>query len=328
MMIPIMAGVYGALTIFVLFGLFSGSFSTNRRQILDRARRMEDQRLGARRRDKADSTVGAELLRDDSLSSNAQIASLLGRFSWAERRAKSLEQGDVPIKVGEYALMLFTAALAGAALTGFLTGFPPAGFVVGIFVVLIGEIWVGRRATKRREKFSRQLPNALQMMAVSMQSGFGIMDAIRTVSRDMEKPLSSEFSRILDETRAGGSFEDALDRLAQRMGGSDLHIVVQALTIHRQVGGDLGGILEQVAVTMREREKLRRDIGSLTAQERMSATIVAALPFWALGFFIVTDKALVEALWTTQLGQILSAVAIGLEIVGFILMRRATTLEA
>ena len=329
MTFPILAGVYGALTVFVIIGLISGSFSTSRRQILHRAKRMEDQRLGVRRRDAEQvGGDGADLLRDQRLATNKQIASFISRFSWAERRARTLEQGDVPIKVGEYALMLALTALAGMAIAWFLSGFPPAGLVVAVFIVMVGETWVSRRAAQRREKFSRQLPNALQMMGSSLQSGFGIMDAIRTVAHDMEQPLSTEFGRILDETRAGGSFEAALERLAERMGGSDLRIVVQALTIHRQVGGDLGGILAQVAMTMREREKLRRDISSMTAQERMSATIVAALPIFALGFFIVSDKTLVESLWTTQLGQILSGTAIALEVVGFILMRRVTKLEA
>ena len=327
MTLQLVAGAFGALTIFVLFGVFSGAFSTNRRQILNRARRMEAQRLGARRRAEDVSFSGAELLRKDNLSSNAQIASLLGRFSWAEQRGKALEQGDIPIKVSEYALILVVGSLVAGAVAWYFSGFPPAGLVAAAFVIFIGEIWVNRRAEKRLQKFSQQLPHALQLMAVSLQSGFGIMDAIRSVARDMEAPLSTEFSRILDETRAGGSFEDALERLAERMGGADLRIVVQALTIHRQVGGDLGAILAQVAETMHEREKLRRDISSMTAQERMSATIVAMLPVFALGFFIIAEPSLVEPLWTTKTGQMMAGIGLALEVVGFFLMRRVTKLE-
>lgn len=327
MTLPIIAAAYGALTIFVLLGAFTGAFESNRRQILERARRMESQRVGARRRADEVSPKGAELLRKDNLSSSAQIASLLGRFGWAEQRAIMLEQGNVPIKVSEYALLLVGGAVIAGVLAWFVSGFPPAALVMGAFVLLVGEFWLSRRSQKRLQQFSQQLPQALQLMAVSLQSGFGIMDAIRTVARDMDDPLSAEFSRILDETRAGGSFEQALDRLAERMGGSDLRIVMQALSIHRQVGGDLGTILAQVAETMREREKLRRDISSMTAQERMSATIVAMLPIWALGFFIVAEPSLVEPLWTAQTGKLMAGAGLLLEVMGFFLMRRVTKLE-
>ena len=327
-MLQILATILGALTIFVLFGAFSGALRTNRRHILNRARRMESQRLGGVTGVAPTEPAAADLLRKDNLASNAQIASLLGRFSWAERRASTLEQGDLPIKVSEYALMLVTGGLVSGAAAWYFSGFAPAALVMVAFVFFFGEVWVTRRAQKRLQDFSQQLPGALQLMAVSLQSGFGIMDAIRTVARDMDAPLSIEFNRILDETRAGGSFEQALDRLAERMGGSDLRIVVQALSIHRQVGGDLGAILGQVAETMREREKLRRDISSMTAQERMSATIVAMLPVFALGFFVVAEPSLVEPLWTTQTGQMMAAAGLLLEVVGFFLMRRVTKVEA
>jgi len=131
----------------------------------------------------------------------------------------------------------------------------------------------------------------------------------------------------MDETRAGGSFEDSLIRLQARVQSPDLDIAIQALLVHARVGGNLGEILEQVGETMRDREKLRRDIKSMVAQEQASANIVALLPVWVLGLMTLLSRETVEALWTTSTGFIILAAAIAFEVVGLFLTRRVTKVE-
>lgn len=325
----VFGGVLAALTIFLFLRLLGGAANGRKRRIIDRARQLERQRL---EREQAiapasPDTVRSSVIRDEGLSSNQRVASFLRRFQWSRRRAQTLERADLPLKVSEYLAIVAGLAIVGGALTGWITDFIPAGLVVAAAFVLAGETWVGRRAAKRLERFNQQLPQALQMMSTSLQSGFGIMDSIRTVARDMDPPLSQEFGRLLNEARAGGSFEESLQRLNERIGGTDLLFVVQALTVHRKVGGDLGAILNRVAATMREREKLRRDILSMTAQERISAIIIALLPIWAVGFFLVTSPDTINELWTTQTGQIMLTIGIGLEVIGFFLTRRVVRIE-
>lgn len=329
-MIELGAAILGALSVMLLVSALSGQLTLTRRRALNRAMRLEAQRFRPAEPTAAAAPGGearASLLRNQSLSGNKALNSFLHRFSWSLTRAQTLERADLPLKVGEYAMILAFLGLSLAVLVTLITGFIIAGLVVGAVAVLVVEWWVVRRTKIRTDKFNEQLPTALQMMAVSLQSGFSISDAIRTVANDMDPPLSEEFGRIMDEARAGGSFEDSLHRLEERIESPDLHIAIQALTVHARVGGNLGEILDQVAATMREREKLRREVRSMTAQERVSANIVALLPFWVLGFTFVVSKEAVAPLWETSTGHIIAAVAIAFEVVGLILTRRVTKVE-
>jgi tight adherence protein B len=326
MILPLLAALLSGLAVMVLVSAISGQLGATRRRTLDRAMRYETRRLIDDAEEKGDEER-LSLLKADNLSGNEQVSAFLRQFAWAERRAVSLERANLPIKVSEYALILFSSSLLFGVVAAFLSGFIPAGFFVAFFVFVIIEWRVRRKANGRADKFNEQLPTALQMMAVSLQSGFSIADSIRVVSEDMEAPLSTEFGRLMDETRAGGSFEDSLIRLQARVQSPDLDIAIQALLVHARVGGNLGEILEQVGETMRDREKLRRDVKSMVAQEQASANIVALLPIWVLGFMVVFSRETVEPLWTTSTGNIILAAAIGFEVAGFFLTRRVTQVE-
>jgi tight adherence protein B len=164
-------------------------------------------------------------------------------------------------------------------------------------------------------------------MSTSLKSGFGIMEAVSTVVREMDAPLSTEFERLLDETRVGGSFEDGMHAMVDRIDSPDLRIVARALEIHRRVGGDLASILDQVAETMREREELRGHIIALTAQQRLGGLIVGLLPFWVVFFFLMTDPDFISPLWTEPVGRLLLVIGGGLEILAFFVMRRIMSIE-
>jgi tight adherence protein B len=143
----------------------------------------------------------------------------------------------------------------------------------------------------------------------------------------MDAPVSTEFDEILKQARLGGSFEDALGTMVSRVDSEDLRIVARALEIHRKVGGDLGEVLDQVAATMREREELRGHVRALTAQQRLSGWIIAALPIWVVGFFMLTDSELISALWRDAAGLAVMGVGATMELVALVLMRRILSIE-
>lgn len=320
----VIAAVLGSLAVMALVSAVSGHFSWTRRRALDRAFQ-----FGAvpRHPEAPPLPKRGSLMRKDGVARNAQLSAFFRRWDWSVQRAEVLERAALPLKVSEYLLIVSIVVVVGAGLALWLTGFWPAAIVVAVFALAGPEWYVHRRASQRINKFNEQLPGALQMMAVSLQSGFSISDAIRTIASDMDPPLADEFGRILDETRAGGSFEESLLRLEERINSPDLKIAIQALTVHARIGGNLGEILEQVAETMREREKLRRDVRSLTAQERTSANIIALLPIWVIGFMLLVSKETIEPLWTTSTGQWVAVGALAFEIVGLILTRRVTKVE-
>ena len=149
-----------------------------------------------------------------------------------------------------------------------------AGAVCGV-----GPTMVLRRTLKRRtEKMREQLPDVLTIMASSLRAGHSFMQALDMVAREIPQPAATEFQRVVSEIRLGRPTDDALEALATRVGSADFRWAVLAVNIQREVGGNLAEILDNVADTLRERAMIRRQIQVLTAEGRLSAWVLAALP--------------------------------------------------
>lgn len=322
-MIAVLAAACGALAVFVAVGALTGQFSMNQRRVA--ARTITLQRQGAT--DGATETISSSLLKDDILSGNAALSSFLRRFAWSSSRARTLERAALPLKVSEYVLVLLVVFIAVTAIVTILSKLIVGGLLMGVLAVILVEVWVRGRARSRLALFDKQLPVALQVMATSLRSGFGVMEAVQTVGREMDQPLSGEFTLIIDQARVGGSFESGVAQMVERVGSEDLRIVARALEIHRKVGGDLASILDSVANTMREREELRGHIKALTAQQRLGGMIVGVLPVWVVGFFLVANPDFISPLWEENVGRILLGAGAVMELVAFIAMNRIMSIE-
>jgi tight adherence protein B len=321
-MIELVAAMMGALAVFVGVGALTGQFGYSQRRIAARAVTL--QRHGG---EGAPVAVGNVLLKEDSLASNEKVSRFLGKFTWASEQAKRLDKADLPLKVSEYVLIAIAMFAAVAVLITVVSGLWPVGLGFGVFTIIVFDLWVRSRASKRLQRFNSQLPIALQSMSVSLRSGFGIMEAVSTVCREMDAPLKDEFQRVLDEARVGGSFESGLQSMVERIDSADLRIVARALEIHRKVGGDLAEILDQVGATMRERDELRGHIRTLTAQQRLGGIIVGLLPLWVIGFFSVADPEFISPLWEETTGRWLLAAGATMEAVAFLAMNKIMKIE-
>ena len=322
-MIAVLAAVFGALSVFVGVGALTGQLSYNQRKLA--ARTVTLSRPGAD--DRQRSLAGTGLLKEDAVAGSERVSAILRRYSWVASRAALLERAALPLKVSEYILVLVVTFAGLAALVTLTSGILVFGLIFGGVGVVGVELWVRSRARRRLELFNKQLPIALQVMATSLRSGFGIMEAVQTVSREMDDPLAGEFGLIIDQARVGGSFEAGVSAMVSRVNSSDLRIVARALEIHRKVGGDLASILDSVAGTMREREELRGHITALTAQQRLGGMIVGLLPAWVVGFFMVVNPELISPLWEDPLGRIFLAAGGLMELTAFVTMRRIMTIE-
>lgn len=323
MTLQLLAILAGACTAFVAVSAFAGGFGSSRRQLIERVVALQRQRPDAR---SARSKVAA-ILKPDSLASHSALAALLRRSNWAVNRALLLEQGAVPLKVSELLVVWVALAAVAGVVVSLVSGLIVVGLAFAAFVVILLELWVRGRARKRREAFDRQLPVALEIMSTSLKSGFGIMESMLTVGRDMDAPLSVEFDRVINETRVGGSFEDALMRLVERVASKDFRIVARALGIHRTVGGDLAMVLDSVSTTMRERDELRGHIAALTAQQRLGGVVVGLLPIWVVGFLSVFDPDFISPLWTDPIGRLMAAGGLAMEGLAFLVMSRIMKIE-
>jgi len=143
--------------------------------------------------------------------------------------------------------------------------------VLGVLVALGAKLVLGFLGQRRRRRFADQLGETLQMLSGALRAGHGVAQAVDTIAREAESPTAEEFRRLTVETRLGRDFTEALAAMGDRVGGDDFEWVVQAVDIHREVGGDLAEIFDALAETIRARTRVRRQVAALSAEGKMSA---------------------------------------------------------
>jgi tight adherence protein B len=244
---------------------------------------------------------------------------LIGQLDSGGNLARDLEKAHIPLRPGEYVLI---TGCGGIVLSTFLWAitnqwlYAPAGLVVAIFV---GRALPKRLVKRRRRKFEQQLPDALTLIASSLSAGHTFLRAIQMMTEEAEAPLAEEFDRVVTETRLGTPLVDALARLASRLEIRDLDWSVQAIRIQQSVGGKLADVLHTLADFMRSREEIRREVSVLTAEGRISAYILGALPVFLLLTIQVTDanylKPMLRGWGLGWLGIAAAGVVIGMMII-------------
>jgi Flp pilus assembly protein TadB len=247
----------------------------------------------------------------------------------AQRRLSSrLELAGVARKPTQWVLLGACVGVVVAAAISIVTRDVIIGLLLG---AVVG--WLSMRTLlsflirRRRGAFAEQLPDLLQLLASSLQSGFSLHQALDTVVRETAQPAAGEFARALAEARLGGDLEDCLDTIADRMGSDDLRWTVMAVRIQRGMGGNLAEVLTTTVNTIRERGYLRRQVHALSAEGRLSAYILIALPIGVGAFLFVTRPTYMRPLYTTHVGELMLAGAALLMVIGTLLMRQMIKVE-
>jgi tight adherence protein B len=238
-----------------------------------------------------------------------------------------LEAAGLAVRSGE-----FVVASAGAAFLGAVLGYailqnPVLALVVA--AVCGGGPWIALQfALKRRsEKLREQLPEVLTIMASSLRAGHSFLQAIDTVSKEIQEPAAAEFVRVVAEIRLGRPVEEALEAMADRVGSDDFRWAVLAVNIQREVGGNLAEILDNVADTLRERAQMRRQVLVLTAEGRLSAYVLVALPFGIGLYMTAVNPEYIGLLVTTTLGLVMLIGASVLIVAGVLWMRKIVNID-
>lgn len=175
---------------------------------------------------------------------------------------------------------------------------------------------------KRAELFTKQLGEALTVMGNSIKGGFSFLQSMESVSKEMQPPISTEFAKVLREIHFGVSQEEALKHMVERTQSKDLELLVSAVITSSQVGSNLTEILDTIAVTIRERIKIRQEINSLTAQGRISGLVIGALPIVLVLAIMVLNPEYYEGFFSSSIGKLLVVVSILMEATGFILIKK------
>ena len=226
----------------------------------------------------------------------------------------------------------FLAISAGLSLFVFiifaLATFNPVTGLLAAFLFLAADfVFVQRRVSRRLNNFQRQLADCLSLVANSLRAGFSFLQTMEIISREMEPPMSTEFERVMRDTSLGKSLDEALHDMDERVGSADFSLVITAVLIQQQVGGNLATILDTIRETISERIRLRREIGTLTAQGRATGIILACIPIALFMFFYLTSPEFIKPLLTTSIGHLAIGAAAVMEIIGFIIITKIVDIK-
>ncbi len=251
---------------------------------------------------------------------------LLAQLDGKGTLADLLERGRVPMRPGEYILLVGAFSVVAAVLAFAVTSsvvFAPFG---ALLVAYAGVLWPKHRIAKRRRLFDEQLPDALSLIASSLSAGHTFLRSVQMMCEECPAPLSEEFEQVVAETRLGGSLVDALDHLAARMGLRDLDWVAQAIRVQQSVGGKLGDLLHTLAGFIRARQEVRREVQVLTAEGRLSAWILSGLPVFLLVAIQIMNPLYIRPLFQGWHILLLVGSAAWL-VIGTLIIRRLVKIE-
>lgn len=241
-----------------------------------------------------------------------------------------IERADLALRPGEWlgvriasVLLLMAVGYAVLAPRSGLAGVVLGGVAGSLLPAVVLRVLADRRA----RRFEEVLPDVMLLVAANLTSGFSLLQALDSVAGDAAAPADKEFSRALAQTRIGTDVSDALDSVAVRMGSENLRWTTMAIRIQREVGGNLADTLRTTANTLREREFLKRQVHSLSAEGRLSAYVLMAMPI-ALGLYMmIVNYDYISLLWQTSLGVVMLAAAGVLLVIGILWMRKIVQIE-
>jgi tight adherence protein B len=274
---------------------------------------------------------GSDLLRRNASSSLPFLRRLLSGTERGDNAMADLQQAGVRLRVGEYYLLRLLVAFlcaiivfvfAGAALLGLaLTALAAfAGYMAPRFYLHLAK---GRR----RRAINSQMVETLQMIASALRSGFAFSQAIEAAAEQMTPPIRDELNALLRDLALGARLDDALNALAHRTGSLDVALMVTSVTIQRTTGGNLSEVLDNVAATISERERLYGEVRALTAQQRLTGLVLSIYPVGLGLLFTVLAPSIMKSLWQESLGRILLVVAIVLQGLGAFTIQRVLRID-
>jgi tight adherence protein B len=238
-----------------------------------------------------------------------------------------LEQANLPLSVGKF--MIISAALAGVG--GFVMLLVPLSPIYAPLVAIslgVMPLLFALMARRRRKKaFAKQLPEALELIARALRAGHSLGSGFSLVASEMTDPISTEFGRCFEEQNLGIPMDEALDALAERVPNLDLRFFATAVILQRQTGGDLAEILDKIGYLIRERFKIFGQVQALTGEGRLSGIVLLALPPSLFAVMLKLNYKYAMMLFEDPLGKQMLAVAIVLQLVGAVVIKKIVNIK-
>jgi tight adherence protein B len=254
--------------------------------------------------------------------------------------ARELARADLRLKPSEY-LFIWLGSIVGVPVLLFILGFflsalqSPLALLVGMLIgFMLPRFWLNRRKNGRLNAFNKQLPDTITLIANALRAGSSFLQAIELVVRESRPPISVEFSRVIREVNLGLPFEQALENMVRRVRSDDLELMATAISIQHQVGGNLAEILDSIAYTIRERIRIKGEIRTLTAQQRLSGYVVGFLPIGLAGFLFIAAPGFMDPMFANPpaiaglpAGVVILLFGGFMMFIGFMLIRKIVDIE-
>jgi tight adherence protein B len=270
----------------------------------------------------------------------AQLNKVVEQRDFGANLARDIARADLRLKPSEF-LAIWAASIIGIPLImlAFSLALPalgtPIALLIGAFVgFLLPRFWLGRRKASRLNAFNKQLPDTITLLANGLRAGSSFLQAVEMVVRESRPPMSTEFSRVIREVNLGLPFEQAMENMVRRVRSDDLELMATAINIQHTVGGNLAEILDSIAFTIRERIRIKGEIRTLTAQQRLSGYVVGFLPIGLAGFLFVAAPHFMDPMFHKPpdafglpLGMVILFFGGFMMFIGFMLIRRIVDIE-
>lgn len=267
------------------------------------------------------------LFREAAESEMKWLAPVVSRFPHTRDLQHLLDQADTKWRVGSFLLFTIGAAMAMGLAAFVFAGYWIVALAVAAFGAAVPYLIVRRRKTKRLEAFEESFPEAIDLFGRAIRAGHAFSTGLQMVAEESPEPIAGEFRRVFEEQKFGLSLEDSLMALADRIELLSMRILVTAILIQREVGGNLAEILDKISHTIRERFTIERQIRVYTAQGRFTGYLLAGLPI-IVGFLIyMLNSEYIKILFQRPIGRMMIAVAAILQITGFFIIRKIINIE-
>lgn len=244
--------------------------------------------------------------------------------------SKNLARANIKLRPAEYIAAMVASSLA-AGFVGMVLG---GSIILAILGLIVGPfipgIYVKSAEGRRLKKFDSQLGDMLNLTVNGLRAGYSTLQAMEAVSRELPAPVSEEFRRVVQEMQLGIPMEEALDHLLRRISSEDLDLVITAINVQREVGGNLAEILDTISFTIRERVRIKGEISALTAQGRATAWVISALPIALTVLLFVVNREYIMEFFnpeTRACGYPLLGLAGLMIVVGFLAVQKIVSID-
>lgn len=278
---------------------------------------------------KGKSKKEVSLLQVEDRTTGKLVMKVLRKFELTDRVQQLLEQGGIKVKTARFLHLCLGLFLIGFVASWFSlpTNMRLLALVIGSALGAIPFLYVIRKKNKRISAFEEQFPDSLEFVARSMRAGHGFAVSLEMIHKEFQEPLSSEFRRAFEEHNLGLPLEVALQKLAKRIPILDVGFFVSAVLLQKRTGGNLAEILDKLAYVIRERFKLRGRIRAISAHGRMTGTALSMIPMAVAALMCFVNPPYIEFFLNDETGQLMMGAALGLQLLGYLVINKIVQIE-